>query len=663
MRFIIAISLAVALSGCRGCNDEEDAPGPTGQADPASAGAESEPGQATAPRMTLPPDQLPGDAPELVVDRLRTGRARWVRISRGGRWVLSYDRDGVLQVFDGARGRLVMERSLLPESPCRSTSLSPDGRRLLVKRGSHVRYINIWTGDELRDFAVSHEGRLRCALSLDGTRVVLADNGRVRVYDPGAEEPLQTLEVPVAKARAVYSDATAATIVVAGDSDKGAAIAAAWGGEGGRRWRLLRDFNPEYPLVMSKTGAWAAGRRTELTAALYNLWTGEAKPYEDERIYGFASHDTRLLAGGAHGRLKILDMETGDELFSIGAFDKLAAVAFSDDAQRVAVVGGDESQHRLGLWIPGERSARFNRNMERLPIYGLAWTNSALTIRARDDRYLFAAGTGRLLDSQKVARTDGLDLDFIDGVRWIGSTVPRFRGRDFVFVHDVTGELKWSQRFRSTVVAAAGTGDGSQVVVLAGRTVAVFGEDGSEGDTWSIAGKGRLAMVTHPRKSEAIVVRSGGEIAGRKIDTGAQVWSAPAPEMKRPRVAVASSGNEIAVASNYRLMIFRRGRSVPEGDFDIDARVTALAISPDGSSAATSDGVDVATWDTKTGERRGSITLLPLGRAVAFGPEGAIFKKGARPFLRWRRGLDHIERGAPELPGIWRAYTGKEFAL
>ena len=669
-RCILACALlcsAFGPPGCKGCEDA-DVPETPAVAEPerpsAAVAAPPKPSEPVHPVASLPPERLPDEAPQLVVDRLRSARASWARISTGGRWLFVYDKAGALQVFDGARGRLVLEQSLLPEVPCRTNALSPNGRRLLVKRGPYVRLINVFTGDTLRDFEVEHAGRLRCTMSLDGSRVVLVDDGRVRIYDPGKDDALTTLTPPVARAASVYADQSASTLIVLGDADDGSQVATAWGGEGGRRWRRLAGVDARFPLLMSATGAWAAGHEVELKASIWNVWTGKPTRQPYEEIYAFVDHDTRMIAGGRTGRVVSVDMETREEAPVATVTSNAAAVAVSLDGTRIASVGGDPREHRIGMWVVGEPQARFQRQTARVPVRGMAWTSSGLSVRAGAHSVTFDAGSSRVSSGTAAPATDGLGDEFIDGPRWAGRGVVRYAGRDVASVDTLTGDLLWSRRVGARVLDASGTASGGRVAVLADKQVTVFTGKGDVEVTWGGEIKRRTAMTVDPSRDQ-VLLAGGGRLKSHAMGTGEPRWSLPVPKLKRPRLAAAATGSHIARGSDYRrggVTSDGRARTIA-GDFDIDVRVRSMAVAPDGASVAITDGVDITTWDTTTGKRRATLRLVADGIAVAFGPTSAVFAPNAKPYLRWRRGLDHIDRASPDLPGIWQKHTGQEFPL
>ena len=93
------------------------------------------------------------------------------------------------------------------------------------------------------------------------------------------------------------------------------------------------------------------------------------------------------------------------------------------------------------------------------------------------------------------------------------------------------------------------------------------------------------------------------------------------------------------------------------------AHVQALALGPGGRVALT-DRTDVTTWDVAAGRRTATLVPLPGGRLVALGAEGgAVFQDAARPYLRWRRQLDLLERGTEDVRKLFEANAGAGIEL
>ncbi|HIA04429.1 MAG TPA: WD40 repeat domain-containing protein, partial [Myxococcales bacterium] len=232
------MAILLSIQGCR-CSGEpktEQRPveAPTTSEKAIASPLEAELGEPLKSLVVaIKPDRHPSEIPALVIDRLRTARTRNLTISKGGRWALVLSNDNVVQVFDAARGRLVVEKSLRPYTVCGGNPFSPDGRRVLVRGKRKVKLLNLWTGQTISSIKLTEKGSLRCTLSGNGRKIVVAHKGWIRVYDLGANKEMLKRESPVThRLKTVLADEKAETLVVAGRGKSGPIISV-FGGEGG----------------------------------------------------------------------------------------------------------------------------------------------------------------------------------------------------------------------------------------------------------------------------------------------------------------------------------------------------------------------------------------------------------------------------------------------
>ena len=657
----------MTLPGCRGCDDPDpSAPGGnSGTATREPAAADLNP-PVPAELVGLLPDRAPDDTPHLVVDRLLSSKLRWSRITRGGRWVISHVR-GRLMVFDASQGRLVLERLLWGSPPCRGAhSVTPDGRRVLVNRGGgEIRLVNLWTGDTVRGFEPTGEGAVACTMSQDGTRVVTARPGTVQIWDPGKPEALETLAAPTRDvARRLIADAKAQTIVLLAEGEAGI-VGWAWGGDGGRRWRKLAGLGSIDEPVLGWTGKLLSDRQGEQKTRLIDTWTGKnVDVFDGIAALAFTEHDTRVVLEGKDNRLTVVELETREVLDTLDVHAARTSLAIAHDGRRVAqfVAEGDEDRFDIRIW--GEPQARFERRMDQAHVRGLAFFGTRLELFAGQYRTQINTGTGQPKTTGSPWVQDEQVRDFQVGHRWAGRTVPAYRARDVAAIDDATGELVWSRRLEHTIRDFAADRSGDRFVALTRKgKLAVLAAGGEVEADW--AGPPIRAMATSPIEDVVIACRGSGSLVGLKIPTGELLWSVPAISARRPRVAVSRDGSTVVRCSSGACGVFERHgdsysalREVPVG-----IAFSRLALSDDGARLAVSDGIDVTTWDVATGDRGALIQALPEGRVVVSRDGLTGSTAGVRPWLRWRRGLEHIPRGTDELPAIWTARTDKELAL
>lgn len=631
-----------------------------------------------APQLAgLPPDRLPLVTPHIVVDRLRSVDADRAYVTRGGRWLQVVGRDGVLQVFTVARGRLVMERDFLPDALCGGRALTPDGRRVLLRGPGGVRLVNLWTGDEVRVFAAAGEVATACTLSNDGTRVVVVDPESARVFDPDRDEPIRTLPAPVGSPWRVIASDRATTVVVCGERE-GRGVARVYGGQGGNRWRNLVGFDGDTifsELLIADGGALLAGPLGELKTQLWDLWSGEQEAALDYRfVHAFLANDTQLLAEDADGNFAVLDLETREVVGSLRTMAGVRAVALSVDGRRLAAVGGDRTEHRFGVWNVTDGRARFERKQPRHRVLGLRWSRGGdtLTLRASRLDVKVDSRTSNLKGAPVERRVDSvLAPSARDGVWWGGQRIPMLSRKDLVLLDASSGELLWSHRFGSVARSGSVSADGAWVVGLSSRDgLRVFAAaDGIVQEPWPDGAGAVRDAVTHPVREEVVVLRRDGSFARHALPGGELLAASEARfSSRRARIALSPDARWLGVRTERRVTVY----AVEPGDgLDLRvhgsltglAHVQALALGPGGRVALT-DRTDVTTWDVAAGRRTATLVPLPGGRLVALGAEGgAVFQDAARPYLRWRRQLDLLERGTEDVRKLFEANAGAGIEL
>lgn len=673
------VPLAV-VSGCKE-DSPEDQRAPVAGTDKTVAGSDrgagarsTEPATPPAPvSPTLPPDARPTDTPHLVIDRQRSAVARRVRLSRGARWMTVVGQDDVISVFDAARGRLLLERPTRPEHLCRHGALSRNGRRVLVRRGRQVLLRNLWTGQAVVTID-RPRGRLRCALSGDDTRILVADTREVAIYDPGRKEPISVVTVPPRFERVdgVLASADASTIVLLGRQGD-TPVAGAWGGSGGRTWRSLRGFDGE-PVVLGETGGWLAGPLGESATRLWHLWSGEDRktlPYA--MAFHFFDRDRAIAVGNGDGRVVLHDLKKDKSIGAMQTIIGLRGAALSDDGLRLAAAGGDGAEHRMGLWSVEDGRARFAKSQARVSIGSLAWSRAATHFRLDvDRRRLFVSVPSGRLDPSLTKPsppplTDSEGLGPLrTGTLWSGIGRPEFVGRELAVVHDASGELLWSARMDDPIDGAAASGAGDRILTLSGQVnIDVF--DSAKGTSlgrWTVKTPA-VALVTHPARPEVVLAHPTGQISLRVSATGEALWTSPGSDdrAKRPsRLAMSPDGEAVVLAGRRWVRVHRlRGSSTKVLRFG--SPIQEVAVAPAGRRVAVSDGFDVTVWDPERSTLVATLTPLPGGGLIVRAGDDALFSPGAKPYLRWRRGLDHIPRNAPEIAPLFEARTARDIPL
>jgi WD40 repeat protein len=608
--------------------------------------------------IVVKPDRLPTPTPALVVDRLRTARTRQLTISTGGRWAIVLSDDNVVQVFDAAHGRLVMEKSLRPYTVCKSNPFSPDGRRVLVRSKRKIKLLNLWTGEVIRSIKIREKGPRRCTLSGNGRRIVLAQKGRIWVYDLTQEAPMFERETPVTRRlKAVLADEDAKTLVVAGWS-KSKPIIAVFGGEGGPRWRRLVGVQDLGNHIISPNGRWLSGKHGTLGSRVWALWTGRPQhDFSRAQVLDFLNNQNQVVVATDSGEVQLFDIEEHAQVASIQTFAGLRGAAVSADGQRLVAAGGNKDTHLFGRWDVQDGQHRFKRSSKRHGVVDLNWS--------RDGRFLMVVlkGAGlsvverqssQLHEAPPPSPGERVSLPggpFRSGQRWRGRWLPKFYKRDIALIDDGAGRLKWSHRLKDNVLAFDVSSDAGHAVALdRSGEVSVFSTStGSIQKARPLSLESKiLALTTHPSEAKVLVFRADGQFCTQDL-RGLQVPQCQGlgGQHKRALIAVSAGGNHVVVATRYRLSILagagayelKRKIAIPY------AKPRRASLSPDGGRVALSDGIDIRIWDSLSGKGTSTIIFPAAGTSVVLGRNWAV-ESGANPYLRWRKGFDLIPRNS-----------------
>ena len=679
VRFIVLVGALILGSGCRREPEpvkplpQTPARAPIAPADgpgepPAVASTPSEDvaGSVRAP-TPAPNGRLPPATPappRLVVERLVAGDARSAMLSQGGRFAVVLGADDRVQVLDGARGRLVVERRIRPSAVCGTTPFAPSGRQVLVRRQGAVRLVDLFDGGTVREWAGWDRRGMRCALASEGREAVVAEPGRVVVLAVDRDEPLRTL-APAAPGpvTAVFADGRARTLAIAvRDRDRPAAWV--WGGAGGTHWRSLSGFEGG-SLVLSPDGKRVAGAFGTLKTRIWGVWTGsEERTVPLTTALAFASGGQQLLGMDRDGAAVLVSVETGDILWHHSPFPGIAVAALDSAGQRLLLAGGDRAEDRLALVAPGDGAVRFERRERRLRVVDARWSTDGQDLEVRlagADRRVIRRATGRVVERPALADPEGLLASgFRRGARWVGRWEARFKGADVAVVDVGRGQLTWSRRLDGAIADVAGSHDGSQVVSVLrdGRVDLRTTADGEVAGAWRVAGGRVLAALTHPHRSELVVVTSDGSVRAVPSGGGEPVWRWSRGRIDRARLSFSAGGERLAVASRRSVVILDTTAAPRElGRIDLGhVPVQAIALAPSGNPLCVSDGVDVRVYDTATQRLRSRVTPLPGGLAVVRAGQHVVFEDQALPYLRWRRGLSLVDRGTDAVNALFAAH-------
>ncbi len=624
----------------------------------------------------------PGRSPsvsqtELVVDRLKLGHAHGLTVTTGGRWLIAAASADLVQVIELASGRVAVEQSLHPWRVCGTPFVSPNGRVLLVSRGGEVRAISTMTGVELETWGADTAPDATCALSVDGTRAIVASNGAIAVHSVDGSVASHRSELPFrGRIDALAASAEAEVVFVGGksrtDGASSVVVNEGWlrGGVAGRRWRAVARYGGEVPQLTS-SGALLVGLGPTTTVA-WSAATGEAVavPSALDGHHALAMNGSGdILAQSAEGRVTVSDVGSGQAAGAFPARGVVVAGAVSDDASRVALLTSDGGRMELTSWVSGEREPRFRRVETEVTIHGLRYLSDgqlALHVADTEGRALTIGPASPM--PQVAASPARLATDRASGIGWTvgersgGVTDVRFRGEHLGVVEVGSTAPRWEHRMSGPVFGAALDPAGRRVVALVGAAVVlVDAQSGQVGsDPLVPAEDGPLAIATHPRAPVTFVAHRDGTLSVRDLDTRAERQrtsigmeaTAPCPASTSP------DGGTVVFLTPQSVIVVQNPTQA-----ELSASAIALpmpgarhvAVAPGGSRVAVSDGARVIVIDPTAGRVVARVQPLSGDAIVSLGTAGYGASESARPFLRWRRGEELLARDDPATLAGWTA--------
>jgi hypothetical protein len=602
----------------------------------------------------------------VVVDRLRTSEVTRLSVTRGGRFATVELGSGDLQLFDGARGRLVLERRLQiaaeptteAESPsvgpttrlCRGKAVSPDGRRALVRGGGRVVSLDLGTGLVAQDYSRLEGGSARCTFSGDGLSVVVGTPEFVEVLDSRtASSRRRVVTRGFDRVSYVGTDGSARTIFLIGHRD-GRLVARAHGGQGGDVWRDLDGFDGQWPLHSTVSGRLVAGI-SGTTTVIWDAWSGNVtKQFENAAPIGFLGLDKRLAlhvngtaSGGAIQFATVEDWQLGEDVPVAG---DSVVVALTDDGRRLFVAGTDGGQNTFGYWNLIDGQKRFLRSEPVVRVRTVAYRGRSLAIDCDLGTLTLDAETG-LSTAQPPPGGERVEGE-VYGVWWTRQQRVSHLGRDLLMTDGRSGKLLWSRRAAAPVAQSAVTGDGTQTVTLlndGGLEV----RDASTGEGIDYPETAVADVMTTLPKGSAILLANGAGISQIGSDRRMEL---PIDGLKPAAIAVNSTASYAAIASGRSVLVLALDSSMSVAcRFPVPLGVRALAVSPDGERIAVSTGVDVEVYNRCGGLRsRVAIIAGATLAAVVTDSSGEHYASSAPSApVRWRRGLTRMTGREPEI--------------
>ncbi|MFT5432337.1 MAG: hypothetical protein ACI9OJ_003036, partial [Myxococcota bacterium] len=663
---ILAAVVTLCVAGCR--RDEPVKQSTSTVTPPGSesaAVAPPKPASESPPALVAPPGVAPVSPKppvkplpaQVVVDRLRTSEVTRLSVTRGGRFVTVELGSGDLQLFDGARGRLVLERRVqIPAEPttdakvpgvgpttrlCRGKAVSPDGRRALVRGGGRVVSLELGTGTIAQDYSRLDGGSARCTFSGDGLSVVVGTREFVEVLDSRTATSRRRVETRgFDRVSYVGTDGSARTLFLIGYSG-GRLLARAHGGQGGDVWRDLEGFDGQWPLHSTASGRLVAGM-SGTTTTVWDAWSGKVtKRFENAVPIGFLALDQRLAlhangsdsaaaSGGALRFAEVEDWQVGEAVPVVG---DSVNVALTDDGRRLFVAGIDGGQNTFGHWNLVDGQKRFLRSEPVVRVRTVAYRGRSLEIACDLGTLTLDAETGLSMAQPPPAgeRVEGE----VDGVWWTIQQRASHSGRDLLMTDGRSGKLLWSRRAAAPIAQSAVTGDGTQTVTLlndGGLEV----RDAATGEGIDYPETPTADVMTTLPKGRAILLANRAAITQVGSDL---LLELPIDGLSPAAIAVNSTGSTAAIVSGRSVLVIALESPMSLAcRFPVPLGVRALGLSPDGERIAVSTGVDVEVYNRCGGLRsRVAIVAGATLAAVVTDSAGENFASSepSAP-VRWR---------------------------
>ncbi|MCB9876727.1 MAG: protein kinase [Planctomycetes bacterium] len=313
-----------------------------------------------------------GEVKALVFDRDDLQHPRFaLRSSAEGAWQLDFDDgatrlaavgdDGRISVWSLGDGALTHEFEHLDGLRC--VSFDPSGRRLAVGCQDYVAYLHDLDSGETRQFC-GHTGVVNAvAWSPDGSRLVtMADDATLRWWELDARPPHRTLQLrlsgTITLAQLAFLDGDQQLAVRADHAADRIWCLTDDSTSDGFRWRrddrrLEAETTPRHDLsAIAPDGTLALFDRGARKLWLWPPKATEATPHEHPYwVRGAAwTNDGRLATIDGSDAFRVLDGETGRELFAHAVPQGPLGLAASPVADILAIAGADQS-----VWLVSSR--------------------------------------------------------------------------------------------------------------------------------------------------------------------------------------------------------------------------------------------------------------------------------------------------------------------
>jgi WD40 repeat protein len=513
--------------------------------------------------------------------------------------------------------------------PVRSAAISPDGSRILVAGVGGVRLFDRAHGLRMRRLQ-PHLRAAKAIFSPDSRLVAAASGNDVQIWDAATGVPLHVLSHPGAVLSLAFSPDN--RLLATGSADgkarlwdvaTGSALAEFAHPRGSRGNAVqMVSFSPDSRRLMTVGG--------DRFARVFDVATHEQVLTINNtaliNVDRFSHNGAFIATAGSDPFVKVWDAVTGAPISVLRQLDAIDDVAFSPDDTLLATASTRETTARV--WDLQERAAAaiFTRHLSGVQSVSFTPDGKSVVSTARDDKvYLWAADSGFLQAAFLGHHGPVTDASFSpdgntlvtgsdDGTARLWDAARQPPAKEIGSHSAAVNAVAFSPNGRRLLSAGADNtariwGPGSSVVTLSHDGPVTAGSFSRDGNTVLTASSDRTARIWRVRDGKLITT----------LPHGAPLAAAELSPSGRLAVTAGKDGSAEIWDARRGVMLHRLVHTAPVND---------AHFSPDGSKIVTaSDDRTAAIWRVSDGKRlrtlsghTGSVVAAnfsPNGRYVA----------------------------------------------